>query len=221
VTVYIAVADEHEDGALALLHSQGIEATTGRGKPWERMRGETFKAFEAFVIYRDLGPARSVEAVKDVLQAGGTPKGVSLLYRWSTGWDWRERAEAWDDYADARKRERDEIERVESRKRLADEHMKLAKMGRLVAERWLQEFGTPDKPGARAVATLTGQEITRFMQVCVQIERMGAGATTDRLQYRDVQKVVDALIELALRYVPDDAQDAFLADLDEMVGSAA
>jgi hypothetical protein len=219
MTVYLAIADEHEDGALALLASQGIEATTGRGKPWERMRGESAKAYQAFALYRDAGPARSVEKVQEALKAGGTPKSAGLLYRWSGAWDWGERAQQWDDYADARARERDDVERAEARKRLTDEQMRMARMGRLVAERWLSEFGTADQPGARAVSTLTGVEIARFMAVCTAIER--GGATVERLRYQDVQKVVNGLIEVGLRYVDPDSADAFLADLDEVVGASA
>lgn len=59
--------------------------------PWERQPGESAKAFAAFAHYRDLGPGRSLR------QTGADlPKSIQLLKRWSTRWDWRERAQAHD-----------------------------------------------------------------------------------------------------------------------------
>ena len=60
-------------------------------KPWERMEGESAKAFEAFRIYRDMGPERNLRAV-----AQQCNKSVSLLGRWSGANQWVERARAYD-----------------------------------------------------------------------------------------------------------------------------
>lgn len=63
----------------------------GTDKPWEQQPGESGPAFEAFSIYRDLGPGRTVSAVVEKLR-----KSDSLLRRWKAKWDWRSRAVAYD-----------------------------------------------------------------------------------------------------------------------------
>lgn len=63
----------------------------GTDKPWEQQTGESGPAFEAFSTYRDLGPGRTVSAVAEKLR-----KSDSLLRRWKTKWEWRQRAAAYD-----------------------------------------------------------------------------------------------------------------------------
>ena len=60
---------------------------------WQRQPAETNKAFEAFVVYRDLGKERSLEAVARKLS-----KSSQLLKRWSAANNWVERAGTYDDY---------------------------------------------------------------------------------------------------------------------------
>lgn len=60
-------------------------------RSWDRQPGETSKAYEAFVIYRDAGPARSVRFVSEQLS-----KSQTVIKRWSSGNNWVERAAEWD-----------------------------------------------------------------------------------------------------------------------------
>lgn len=60
-------------------------------KPWERMEGESAKAFEAFRIYRDMGPERNLRAVGERLG-----KSRAIIERWSSSNQWVERARAYD-----------------------------------------------------------------------------------------------------------------------------
>lgn len=63
----------------------------GTDKPWEQQPGESGPAFEAFSIYRDLGPGRTVSAVVEKLR-----KSDSLLRRWKVKWEWQRRSAAYD-----------------------------------------------------------------------------------------------------------------------------
>lgn len=60
-------------------------------KPWEQQEGESNKAFEAFTVYLEMGPERSVRAVGQKLD-----KSRTLIGRWSVTYGWVERAAAWD-----------------------------------------------------------------------------------------------------------------------------
>lgn len=60
---------------------------------WTRRKGETGKAYEAFRIYLNLGPARS-----HVRVAGELGKSTALINRWSRQWDWVARTGAYDDH---------------------------------------------------------------------------------------------------------------------------
>ena len=70
-----------------------LSATSPRGEtqPWHRLPGESGIAHETFLLFRDLGPKRTVAAA--AREAG---KCASLLYRWVARHHWWERARAWD-----------------------------------------------------------------------------------------------------------------------------
>ncbi len=67
--------------------------------PGERRAGESAPAFEAFALYRDLGPSRSINLVGRELS-----KSASLIGRWSAKWRWIERVDEWDRHQDERRR---------------------------------------------------------------------------------------------------------------------
>lgn len=60
-------------------------------KPWERLEGESVKAFEAFMIYLEMGEDRSLRAVGQRLG-----KSKTLIDRWSSAYGWVERTAAYD-----------------------------------------------------------------------------------------------------------------------------
>ncbi len=64
-----------------------------REQPWDRQKGEGARAFEAFLVYLQMGPERSVRAVAQKLS-----KSYTLAGRWSSTYHWVERCRAWDNY---------------------------------------------------------------------------------------------------------------------------
>jgi hypothetical protein len=58
-------------------------------RAWERQPGETSRAYEAFSTYRDLGPARSLAKVGQLLG-----KSTGLMERWSAVHSWVDRVAA-------------------------------------------------------------------------------------------------------------------------------
>ena len=59
--------------------------------PWERQPKETEKAYEAFLIYKNLGPGRTFIEVSRKLH-----KSFTLIRRWKDAWNWKERVELYD-----------------------------------------------------------------------------------------------------------------------------
>jgi hypothetical protein len=64
-------------------------------EPWERQPDETDRAWEAWLVYRDMGPTRSVAEAARKLKVSST-----TINRWSTGHQWRERVKPYDRYVD-------------------------------------------------------------------------------------------------------------------------
>lgn len=60
---------------------------------WDRLPNESSRAYQAYVIYRDLGPDRSLAQVSQK-----HTKSIPTLKRWSSKYNWVERARAYDDY---------------------------------------------------------------------------------------------------------------------------
>ena len=60
-------------------------------KPWERQKGESAQAYEAFSIYLGMGAERSLSAVAKQLS-----KSLPLIKRWSREKEWQERIRAYD-----------------------------------------------------------------------------------------------------------------------------
>jgi transposase-like protein len=78
---------------------------------WDKLEGESSKAYAAFCAYRDLGFERSIAKVA---QACG--KSVGLLNRWSSQYQWVSRADAYDQHLQKVKQaaEEAEIQRIMS-----------------------------------------------------------------------------------------------------------
>ena len=62
-------------------------------KSWERQKGETEKAYEAFYIYLQMGKERAVRKVEQELH-----KSHQLIARWSSDHNWVKRARDYDNY---------------------------------------------------------------------------------------------------------------------------
>lgn len=60
-------------------------------RAWERQDGESGKAYEAFLAYRDMGAARTLSGA-----ARRLGKSRALIDRWRRQWNWEERARAYD-----------------------------------------------------------------------------------------------------------------------------
>lgn len=182
-------------------------------QPWDRIEGETDFAWQAFVTFRNLGPGRTAKAAAAALN-----KATTTLQRWSAANDWQLRARAWDAYCDARDQERDEVERAEGRKSMYERQ---ARVGKQLWER-ARDVLLPEGDPAKAKAFIEG--LPPHVQLKMLTEGMNIEArarlhlTGRGVDPKDAAKLAEEFIDIALRYVPEDSQGAFLSDITALAG---
>lgn len=181
-------------------------------RAFERQPGEPSKEWAAFVCYRDLGISRSLAAVSSET---GVPK--RQLERWSSKWGWVERVAAYEI-------EQDRLDREalrQARNQMIERHQALAAAGLSpVFKRLLghgqegdNDFVPPLDPNA-----LDAGDLVRFADVFTKMERGAYGDPVDftrgaaHVPREQVFRVVGAVFELALEYVPSDLHEAFIRD---------
>jgi len=126
---------------------------------WERQNDEGSKAYAAFCVYRDLGPERSLEKVRQNLDKPRTKKSLGDL---SVKYNWVKRAQAYDDYMEGKKREKKEKEILE----MADRHVKLAKAFQQKIAQALQQIDP---------AQLSPSDMAKWLDVATKLERLSIG----------------------------------------------
>lgn len=133
-------------------------------KPWERREGESEKAFEAFVIYRDLGQDRTISAVVKRLE-----KSRSLIDRWKDRYNWSERALLYDNEIEKRAL----AKAVRERKSMSERHIKIAMQMQKKALEALQLL---------PVENMSSKDITNMMDIAAKLERLSRGEATEKTE---------------------------------------
>lgn len=128
--------------------------------PWDRHPGESAKAYAAFIAYRDMGPTRSLRK----LAAREDMTKVGQLGKWSSEWNWPERAVAFDGWQDREWR----LEQVEARKSMLRTHAAVARTGIAKAAERIRALN-PE--------TLSAREALALFEACVRVERAARGQT--------------------------------------------
>jgi hypothetical protein len=134
---------------------------------WLRKKGESAKAYAAFMVYRNAGVDRSQVKVANALG-----KSRVLVNRWAQAWQWTERCVEWEAHlqrlADAarEKQVKDVIER----------HSSIAAVmtGRVIAR---LEAMTEN------AMELTAQDVARWFDIAVKVERLSLGMATQTMEH--------------------------------------
>lgn len=124
---------------------------------WEKQSNESSQAFEAFVIYRDMGLQRSIRSAAKTLG-----KSHKLLERWSAKYKWSDRAAAFDAHMDSITIKANEDARREMSERQAKTGMKMQE----AASQALEKIDP---------ASLRVNEALRMAETGVKIERAARG----------------------------------------------
>jgi hypothetical protein len=132
---------------------------------WERQKDEPTRAHAAFRIYRDTPPAqRNLEAVAE--QVGASYRRART---WAQEWDWRGRADAWDDACHR-------IEDGERLEAIRSMHSLHRKAGRAAVVKALQALQLV-QPDDIAPAT-----IARWLELGAKLERSTLIVSVEELQ---------------------------------------
>jgi hypothetical protein len=121
---------------------------------WERQKGETSRAYEAFCVYRDLGPSQRslVNTGRKLGKVSRTMDGWSVKYRWV------QRSQAYDDYLDRQRRQSLETaqrEAVEVHNQIATALLSKAAKKLLALD---PEY-------------MSGADLARYVDIAVRIQR--------------------------------------------------
>lgn len=124
---------------------------------WEKQPNESAKSYLWFCKYRDMGSDRTLAKVKtECKKTEG--KYNSMLERWSSKFNWVERAEAYDLYLERLKRK----QREEDLKKMNDRHAKYALLMQTTLVNRLQSID-PN--------TIRPADIPKWLEIAVKIER--------------------------------------------------
>ena len=136
-------------------------------EPWERIEGESNKAFRAFTAFRDLLPEeRSIRKALVKLWGPKADGRQRTAEGWSSQWRWQERAAAWDDHLDKTKVEAKE----ESIKEVERAHAEAAK------KMWEQGLSWMDGLSAEDI---TAQDVRTFIVEGIKLQRLSMGMSTE------------------------------------------
>ncbi len=127
------------------------------GQPWERLRDESAPAFEAFVIYRDMGPERSLAKV--ARQLG---KSTTLVEKWSARDHWVNRVTAWE-------AEQDRIwlaQQVASRREVGRRQLRIANA---MQAQLVQALSRLD------LTTLSARDLAYWLDISTKVQRQAIG----------------------------------------------
>lgn len=143
---------------------------------WERQPFEHSRCFQAFAIYRDMGPDRALRKVAHELS-----KSYPVILKWNNRWFWQERVAAYDQYLDRIKLEAQAKARQEMAERQAREGKSLQNLAIGAVAHLLGEDGKPKK--------LKASDIARLLEVGVKIERLAVGEPTENVKEEGIEKV--------------------------------
>ena len=129
--------------------------------PWERQKGESEKAFEAFSVYRDMGEKRTIVAVCKRLE-----KSRTLIDRWKDRWEWQERVRAYDNDLEREAR----AKAIKDRKDMTARHIGIAMQLQKKALEALQGLSVED---------MSPKDIKEYIKMATDLERLNRELTED------------------------------------------
>lgn len=138
---------------------------------------ESSQALEAFVLYRDMGPARSLEALHQ--KYPDTTPTVRQLKTWSAAHNWQERIAQHEARIAAEAEERARRDRLAEMDKLRRVRLGIAQTEQAIALKWLQKMVNDD----RAIGGMKATDIIAFVKSAQDTQRLEYDEPTDRTDH--------------------------------------
>lgn len=175
------------------------EINENHRQPWDRLTGredardETPKAYKAFLDYCTMGRDRTIRKLHQEYvqqaeensqheQQGREPKyedppttKANTLYTWSARYNWKDRAEAYQERQDWEKA----MEQQEEIDKMQDRHANIARM---MQQKLLARLQAVD------AAELSIPQVRQWVQTAVNIERLSRGVNTESVDHQIGEK---------------------------------
>lgn len=135
---------------------------TNSTAPWERQKGESEKAYEAFSLYLKLGAERTISAVVKELK-----KSRSLIDRWKDRWDWEERVREYDNDTERKAKK-------EAEKGLREMYTRQVKVAMTMQAKALKALDALD------VEAMSPKDIKEYIKIATDLERLNRTMSADK-----------------------------------------
>jgi hypothetical protein len=161
-------------------------------KLFERQPGESSRAYDSFIVYRDMGPMRTLEKA-----SWKTGKSHAWMQDLSQRWNWVERAAAYDEFMDGIRLDHE----IRLRREAVERHMRIGQglqglsakqMNELKRQIEAAERGDidPDTGNPARMPAMSPADIARFIDLGVKIERDALGLANIRVDDQSPPKQV-------------------------------
>ncbi len=169
-------------------------------QPWERLPGESSRAYGMFTEYRLMGPGRSLAKL---VQKLGKKRGYkSQLEEWSKKYDWVSRCQAYDDH-EAREREEqlEKIRRSAVRSYTGHTQRMLSALDQEIRNRLYTRQGDQLVLNRSALRDLSLKDLMDYMREYILLEREVLGLNVSRFETtsRNLDVVVGEVREFEKR----------------------
>ena len=161
---------------------------------WERQEEETPRAYEAFCVYRDQGPGRSLRQTGRSLN-----KNLTTIAEWSSKYEWVKRCAAFD-------AENDRIARLENLKDIKDMRKRHAELARKTLEKVNEALEI------MVAASISNSDVARLMDAASKLERLSRGDVGDVIEERDGGAAVNP-VQI---YIPSNSREKGKESFDDI-----
>lgn len=167
--------------------------------PWEKLESETMKQFQAFVVYRELGPTRTLREAAIIHYR--IPEGqydpkmgkMRVFERWSARNKWVQRCEEYDQYVELKESEKN----ADTVRRMKVRHQSIAAAATAKVVEGIN---------ALDATKLNGVQLMQMFDLAVKNERLALGVPNDITALTNVEggpvemaSVTDEALEGKLR----------------------